>query len=694
MSERKEFSKKVRIVVSFDGQKLLETHFHQGPVTFGRQPTNDVHLDYPFISRAHCQVVEENGRFFLKDLGSRNGIKINDIVQPSFSIDDNISLRLDKLVVEVILEEKALQKPGATVSIQNAETVIAKLPSASQVPGNKKSPLQPKSTAVPVTPPKSGSPAASTAAPAGASRAPIPDSHTFHAITHSGMHRNHIHGAPLVDRNFTPELIEYHPGLKSAAQKKLEAIVFWQDQVYEVREFDPNEKVTVGSSNFAALNIPVIPKGWALAKVDFQNTQCFVPKDKNFSVIRDGQAMTAQELINNQQAKPKGHGFTFKMGQHDIVNVDVGGGMKVFLRYVPATKSLTKKKLTEPDYAIKQAMLGSAILHGIFSLLMIIFAPATTSNVPKLKNVPERYARLLVEPPKPIIPLPEPPPPPTTTLPPVVKKEPPKPVKKPEPRKVVEKVKPKKMELPKKLEKQNKFPMVVKNPQPKQPAAPVNNPVPNPPKEPPPVKVESLGALAALGPISDNPSPSPAMNNIKIDKNAGGLASKTPNTSGMMNALPSSSGKLAMVGNGSVKTGGKGIGSGTAYGTQGLSGGAGTRAVGGGVVGQPKLATSSGKTEGLTRAQVMAEVQKHLAAVQACYEKSLLSNANLAGRMEFEWDIEPSGSVSAVRIKRSTVNGGDALGSCVKGVFSAMQFPAAKNGASTTPNIGFPFGRL
>lgn len=693
MSEKKEFSKKVRIVVSFDGQKLLETHFHQGPVTFGRQPTNDVHLDYPFVSRAHCQVVEENGRFHLKDLGSRNGIKINDIVQPSFEIDGKMTLRLDKLSVDIFLEEKVLQKAGATVSIQNAETVIAKVPTASLVPNKQKqSPLQPKSSAVSIKPPKTSTPSAPST-PAGASRSSVPDSPTFHAITHSGMHKSHMHGAPVVDRNFTSDLVDYHPGLKSAAQKKLEAIVYWQDQVFEVREFDPQEKVTLGSSNFAALNIPVIAKGWALAKVDFQNAQCFVPKDKSFSVIRDGQPLSSQDLINSQQAKPKGHGLTFKMGQHDIVNVDVGGGMKVFLRYVPATKALTKKKLTEPDYAIKQAMLGSAILHGIFSLLMIIFAP-TSTNVPKLKNVPERYARLLVEPPKPIIPIPEPPT--TTTMPPVVKKEPPKPEpKKPEPKKVVEKVKPKKMELPKKLEKQNKFPMVVKNPQPKQPAAPVNNPSPvPPPKEPPPVKVESLGALAALGPISDNPSPTPAMNNIKIDKNAGGLASKTPNTSGMMNALPSSSGKLAMVGNGGVKTGGKGIGSGTAYGVQGLSGGAGTRAVGGGVVGQPKLATSSGKTEGLTRAQVMAEVQKHLAAVQACYEKSLLSNPNLAGRMEFEWDIEPSGSVSAVRIKRSTVNNGDALGSCVKGVFSAMQFPAAKNGASTTPNIGFPFGRL
>jgi hypothetical protein len=47
-----------------------------------------------------------------------------------------------------------------------------------------------------------------------------------------------------------------------------------------------------------------------------------------------------------------------------------------------------------------------------------------------------------------------------------------------------------------------------------------------------------------------------------------------------------------------------------------------------------------------------------------------------------------------VRVRRSTVNNGDALGECVKGVFSSMKFPSAKNGMTTTPNIGFPFGRM
>jgi hypothetical protein len=240
------------------------------------------------------------------------------------------------------------------------------------------------------------------------------------------------------------------------------------------------------------------------------------------------------------------------------------------------------------------------------------------------------------------------------------------------PVKVVHKI----MKPPKVIEKVNKFPIVVQHPV---------------AKAQPPVKIENLGALAALGAISKDPMPS-VVKNISINKNAGGLQTKSVNTSGVMGALPSTNGALLAVGT-RVKTKGVGFGTGAGYGTQGLKGSAGSLAVAGAVVGEPKLAKSV-KVEGLTRAQVMSVVQKYLSEVQHCYERNLLSDPNLAGRMEFEWDIASSGSVTAVRVKRSTVNNGDSLGECVKGLFGSMKFPRATNGQTTTPSIGFPFGRL
>jgi hypothetical protein len=216
---------------------------------------------------------------------------------------------------------------------------------------------------------------------------------------------------------------------------------------------------------------------------------------------------------------------------------------------------------------------------------------------------------------------------------------------------------------------------------------------------PPPVNLKTLGALGALGSLPSSGKTSAVPSQIQIAKQgtSEGAAGGVGATTGVLQVgLANGKGNLVATGSsGLVKTQGNGAGSGTEYGTQGLKGAAGSRAVGATVVGTPQLNTSgSGKPEGLTRDQVMNEVQKHMVEIQRCYERSLLASPGLAGRMEFEWDIEPKGNVSSARVKKSTVQNGENLGECVRQLFMQMRFPAAKNGQSTQPNIGFPFGRL
>jgi ABC transport system ATP-binding/permease protein len=54
-------------VVHFDGQRLR----------IGRDPSNDVVLSDPNVSRFHAEVVRSDGTIALRDLGSRNGTRIN-----------------------------------------------------------------------------------------------------------------------------------------------------------------------------------------------------------------------------------------------------------------------------------------------------------------------------------------------------------------------------------------------------------------------------------------------------------------------------------------------------------------------------------------------------------------------------------------------------------------------------------------
>ena len=59
-----------------EGNKRVETFFRL-PVRIGRVRDNDLVLDDSTVSKHHAEVVREGGVFYLMDLGSTNGIKIN-----------------------------------------------------------------------------------------------------------------------------------------------------------------------------------------------------------------------------------------------------------------------------------------------------------------------------------------------------------------------------------------------------------------------------------------------------------------------------------------------------------------------------------------------------------------------------------------------------------------------------------------
>jgi outer membrane biosynthesis protein TonB len=90
----------------------------------------------------------------------------------------------------------------------------------------------------------------------------------------------------------------------------------------------------------------------------------------------------------------------------------------------------------------------------------------------------------------------------------------------------------------------------------------------------------------------------------------------------------------------------------------------------------------------------MSVVNKYINDIHRCYERALMDDSNLSGRVEYEWNISPNGAVSAARVKGSEMSNSDSLNKCVLAIFYKMKFPTAKNGQPTIANIGFPFGKL
>ena len=97
---KKSFSRKLVISILKSGERMMSKQFEHGPVVLGRQPGCDLILDFPFISRTHFQIVEENQLFYLVDLGSRNGLTVQGQKIQKMLLPDSFQFGLETLVFD------------------------------------------------------------------------------------------------------------------------------------------------------------------------------------------------------------------------------------------------------------------------------------------------------------------------------------------------------------------------------------------------------------------------------------------------------------------------------------------------------------------------------------------------------------------------------------------------------------------
>ena len=89
-----------RGVVVFDGKRFLVGS--QG-ATLGRSRDCDVVLDDPNVSRHHAEVRPSGGSWIVNDLGSTNGIKVNDrrVDRSRLSPGDEVTLGTTRFVFDI-----------------------------------------------------------------------------------------------------------------------------------------------------------------------------------------------------------------------------------------------------------------------------------------------------------------------------------------------------------------------------------------------------------------------------------------------------------------------------------------------------------------------------------------------------------------------------------------------------------------
>lgn len=678
------------ILVSEGGKKVFERSFTQVPITIGRSLTCDVPLSqYNWISRQHFQITLINGRWVAVDLNSSNGLQYGGQSHSQLELEPGMALEIGPLAIRFQFKQSSptaaaprIRSAGAsqagelTDTLITAETTFPKLQVAPVEPAPAVKPLKPQAQA----------------RPSQRSAYPPP-----HPVTFRQPHKGAIASSWFERTTEKVRFTSFETGVQnlrlnkladqiertSPHRRALEIFLTWKDQVYDSRLFFPGETIGVGTGP-EDLYAPILKGSFALGRFDGQHADFYLGKGSRGMVFRTGQRQhSLEQLLSTDGLPRRGKHHVLSLSANERCVIDLGADLKLNARYIPAPRQLSKATIREPDQMLRKALTYSGTVHIAFLLVALLLAPAT--EIPKVKHLSPRVAKLLTQ--KKVEP-PTPPPPPKEEPPP----EPPKTVEKvPPPPKLTIPPKKKIVPPPKRVVVKNDERLKVINKLP--PAKTMVERSPQVPPKAPEPDLNQMGALAALGalgaPTVANPKNMPVA--INVNPNAGGQTS--PSTSGMIGAVKATGGKLQAAGMAGVKTKGSGYGTGTGYGVQGLKGMAGSRGVGGAVVGSPKLMDIA-KEEGLTQKQVMDVVKQHVAKIQHCYERSLLSTPNLSGRVEYEWEIAPQGQVKWAKVKRSDIADGDGLNGCVTDVFKKMKFPAAKNGLGTTPSIGFPFGRL
>lgn len=164
---------------------------------------------------------------------------------------------------------------------------------------------------------------------------------------------------------------------------------------------------------------------------------------------------------------------------------------------------------------------------------------------------------------------------------------------------------------------------------------------------------------------------------------AGGVSAGNVNTQAVSSGLQSMGGSGAkglngFAGKGIAGSGGTGVGAGQGTGN-GFS-----------------LNLGSDEAEalgGLDKALIAAVVQANIGQIKHCYERQLLVDNSIAGKVVAGWTIDGSGSVIATNIKNTTMNSAP-VENCIQAKIKSWKFPQPKGGGKVLVSYPFLFKAL
>lgn len=336
------------IVRVFRAGKLLEVRqFDLDQVTVGSDPDVIFSVQGEGVSAFHCMIELRGSGYFLSDLGSAAGTRLNGKPCLDEALNSGDQIEVGDLVLQFsvgVAKPKPLQNPQAIANSKPMPT-----------------PVPPKLPEVKISSPTSVTSSAASSPPAFAT--PVRPASSTKAKSKSSVD---VPGSG----------VELQQLLRPGNGPWVEVLVAWRERILSSQHFREPGVFSLGASGADLF----APSSFVAGKVPFLDTRkgvrVLLPPQSQAQVITERERFSSEDLLRSGKAVSNVSGATsVRLDQGEVLLISVqGGALQLAVRFCGAPPVAVTTGL---DFSAGEltAVLVSMFLAGLFSLYIAMTAP-------------------------------------------------------------------------------------------------------------------------------------------------------------------------------------------------------------------------------------------------------------------------------------------------------------------------------
>lgn len=647
----------------YNGEKLESVRqFDDKQIVVGRDGQAQLQLTGEGVSPIHAMIEERDGRYYISDLGSKTGTRVNGetILEEVLNAGDEIALGgyvlqfhvgIPKVATPPKLEQQSSVNHVISFDDEDTQSTF-EMPTIEAAAPMLSNPSH-KMTSVP---PKREEPKRSA----------------------------FVMPTSKKGKTFAPpsKFKEAKDFVKPGKGSSVEVLVVWRDRVLNTYHFNESKPIFIGGGPDADVLVPILSSRskYQLLKIGAGITVCLAPEMTGEVIRENGESISIAELSRQAKLRSMGGTFELDLRQGDMIRIGLQNDMiSLMVRYKASSPKPMMAPLLDLTASETTGVILAAVISAIFFLYMSLYAPQNLLDDEARVEEPIRKAIVTFNPPKVV----------------EEKKEEP-----PQPKKVVE-VSDKQKSVMAEKKSESKTPQKADSPK------AVTKPDPGKAAEVAPKKTPDKtkqltstvpkGAAIKTAPKegstmkTDKPTPSllSAFASKGMQKNlekayggSGELAGLANQANGMAGSDENRAGDTlggkfkdtgaggkgtSTIGIAGVGTNGRGTGN-TGYGTGGIGGKGSVKIDAGG-----QDATFSGSID---KEAIRRVILAHKAEIRFCYDQELQRNPGLAGKISIGWNITESGAAVKAMVAGNEM-GNSTVANCIVNKLKTWTFPPA-----------------